>query len=46
MTHLAGSIPPYMVDFKYRDREIRVAGKLYPVVEMGWAEGQPLHLSG
>ena len=42
--HLAGSIPPYMVDFTYRDREIRVAGKLYPVVEMGWAEGQPLHL--
>ena len=42
--HLAGSIPPYMVDFTYRDREIRVAGQLYPVVEMGWAEGQPLHL--
>jgi sugar lactone lactonase YvrE len=33
-----------MVDFKYRDQEIRVAGKLYPVVEMDWAEGQPLHL--
>ena len=33
-----------MVDFKYRDHEIRVAGKLYPVVEMDWAEGQPLHL--
>ena len=43
-THLAGSIPPYMVDFTYRDREIRVAGELYPVVEMGWAEGRPLHL--
>jgi hypothetical protein len=42
--HLAGSIPPYMVDFTYRDREIRVAGELYPVVEMGWAEGRPLHL--
>ena len=42
--HLAGSIPPYMVDFTYRDREIRVAGELYPVVVMGWAEGQPLHL--
>ncbi len=42
--HLADSIPSYMVDFKYRDREIRVAGNLYPVVEMDWAEGQPLHL--
>ena len=42
--HLAGSIPSYMVDFTYRDREILVAGALYPVVEMGWAEGQPLHL--
>ncbi len=42
--HLADSIPSYMVDFKYRDHEIRVAGELYPVVEMDWAEGQPLHL--
>ena len=42
--HLAGSIPPYMVDFTYRDREILVGGELYPVVEMGWAEGRPLHL--
>ncbi len=42
--HLADSIPSYMVDFKYRDHEIRVAGNLYPVVEMDWAEGQPLHL--
>ncbi len=33
-----------MVDFKYRDGEIRVAGKPYPVVEMDWVEGQPLHL--
>jgi len=42
--HLAGSIPTYMVDFTYRDREILVAGELYPVVQMGWAEGRPLHL--
>ena len=42
--HLASSIPLYMVDFKYWDREILVEGKRYPVVEMGWAEGQPLHL--
>jgi hypothetical protein len=43
--HLASSIPRYMVDFKYWDREILVEGQRYPVVEMGWAEGQPLHLS-
>ncbi len=43
--HLASSIPRYMVEFEYRDREILVEGKRYPVVEMGWAEGQPLHLS-
>src|SRR5690348_13523789 len=42
--HLAGSIPTYMVDFTYRDREILVAGERYPVVQMGWAEGRPLHL--
>ncbi|MFZ0272091.1 MAG: hypothetical protein WAL34_09620 [Acidobacteriaceae bacterium] len=42
--HLASSIPRYMVEFEYRDSEILVEGKRYPVVEMGWAEGQPLHL--
>ena len=42
--HLAHSIPYYMVDFKYWDREILVKGARYPVVEMDWAEGQPLHL--
>ena len=42
--HLTSSIPRYMVDFVYRDREILVEGKRYPVVEMGWAEGESLHL--
>jgi eukaryotic-like serine/threonine-protein kinase len=42
--HLNSSIPRYMVDFEYWDREILVEGKRYPVIEMGWAEGQPLHL--
>src|SRR6516165_10287379 len=42
--HLAHSIPRYMVDFIYWDREILVDGTRYPVVEMGWVEGQPLHL--
>jgi WD domain, G-beta repeat len=41
--YLDHSIPPYMVDFKYRDREILVKGTRYPVVEMDWAEGRPLH---
>jgi hypothetical protein len=42
--HLAHSIPRYMVDFIYWDREILVEGTRYPVVEMGWVEEQPLHL--
>ena len=42
-THLAGSIPPYMVDFTYRDREIRVAGEC--IQSLRWAgRGAPLHL--
>lgn len=40
--HLAPTLPPYMVDFTYRDQEILVADTRYPLVEMGWAEGDPL----
>jgi hypothetical protein len=39
---LAGDWPGYLVDFVYRDNEMLVNGKRYPVVEMGWAPGQPL----
>jgi hypothetical protein len=42
--YLTEDIPSYMVGFNYEDREILVSGQLYPVVEMGWAEGKPLHL--
>jgi hypothetical protein len=45
-SYLAHSRPRYLVDFTYRDREILVAGNPYPVVEMGWAQGVPLHMWG
>jgi sugar lactone lactonase YvrE len=41
--YLSHSMPNYMVDFKYWDREILVKGTRYPVLEMDWAEGRPLH---
>ncbi len=40
--HLAGNWPRYLVDFTYHDQEILVGTRRYPVVEMSWAEGQPL----
>ena len=35
---------PYMVDFTYLQRGIRVQSQWYPVVKMEWAEGDPLHV--
>jgi hypothetical protein len=35
---------PYMVDFTYLHRGIRVRSDWYPVVKMQWAEGDPLHI--
>lgn len=40
--HLGATPPPYMVDFTYHDQEILVPPKRYPLVEMGWVEGDPL----
>lgn len=34
--------PDYMVDFVYRDHEILISGIRYPIVEMGWAQGESL----
>ena len=33
---------PYMVEFTYLHRGIRVRGQWYPIVKMQWAEGDPL----
>jgi hypothetical protein len=41
--HLDGNWPRYLVDFTYRDHEILVGARRYPVVEMSWAEGQTLN---
>jgi len=35
---------PYMVDFTYLQRGIRIRSEWYPVVKMQWAEGDPLHI--
>lgn len=35
---------PYMVDFTYLQRGIRIRTEWYPVVKMQWAEGDPLHV--
>jgi hypothetical protein len=40
--HLVLAPPAYMVNFQYRDQAILVNGRRYPVVEMGWVEGDPL----
>lgn len=40
--YLAVDRPGYLVDFVYRDDEILVDSKRYPVIEMAWAQGQSL----
>lgn len=35
---------PYIMDFTYLQRGIRIRGEWYPVVKMQWAEGDPLHV--
>lgn len=35
---------PYILDFTYLQRGIRVQGQWYPIVKMEWAEGDPLHI--
>jgi len=35
---------PYMVDFTYLQRGIRVQSQWYPVVKMEWVDGDPLHV--
>ena len=40
--HLGPKPPPYMVDFNYWDQEILVGAGRFPLVEMGWVEGDPL----
>lgn len=35
---------PYMVDFKFLERGIKVKGKWYPILKMEWIEGEPLDL--
>ena len=40
--HLAGFVSPYLVDFQYLEKGIRVQGQWFPIVKMGWVEGQAL----
>ena len=40
--HLAGFASPYLVDFQYLEKGIRVQGHWFPIVKMGWVEGQAL----
>ena len=40
--HLAGIVSPYLVDFQYLKQGIRVQGQWFPIVKMGWVEGQGL----
>src|SRR5690348_5842924 len=35
---------PYMLDFTYLARGIRVRGEWYPIVKMAWAQGDPLNV--
>ena len=34
---------PFMVDFRYLDQGVRIAGSWYPIVKMRWIEGQNLN---
>ena len=40
--HLAELASPYLVDFQYLKQGIRVQGQWFPIVKMGWVEGQGL----
>lgn len=40
--YLGPVLPPHLVGFAYRDREIVVEGTHYPLVEMDWVDGDPL----
>ncbi|MGW5866550.1 hypothetical protein ACWFRJ_30740 [Streptomyces sp. NPDC055239] len=40
--YLGPVLPPHLVGFAYRDREIVVEGVHYPLVEMDWVDGDPL----
>lgn len=42
--YLSQQNSPYMVDFTYLQRGIRIQNQWYPVVKMEWAEGDPLHV--
>ena len=39
---LGPKLPSYLVNFHYHDQEILVRNNRYPLVEMDWAEGEPL----
>lgn len=41
--HLRRSKLPFMVDFSYLEKGIRVAGRWYPVLKMQWVEGLTLN---
>jgi hypothetical protein len=41
--HLQNRKPPFMVDFTFLDRGIRVRGDWYPIVRMEWVEGFTLN---
>lgn len=34
---------PFIVDFRYLERGVRIAGNWYPIVKMRWVEGQHLN---
>ena len=38
-THLERARLPFMVDFRYLDRGVRVRGEWFPVLKMRWVEG-------
>ncbi|HVS39072.1 MAG TPA: hypothetical protein VMS17_26170 [Gemmataceae bacterium] len=42
-THLKQANLPFMVDFTYLEKGIRVAGQWYPVLKMQWVEGLTLN---
>jgi hypothetical protein len=42
--HLHKVALPYMVDFSFLQRGIRIKGGWYPLVKMEWAHGEPLNL--
>lgn len=43
-TYLRRVSLPYVVDFTFLNRGIRVAGHWYPIVKMEWAEGETLNV--